>query len=298
MHGIPIIGLPKIESVKSVTIVYNATQKIEIKYPRDVIEENKAINMFRKTGFMYYAQRECFILPDDDKIYEFLTDGINEYMQKFEVMVTDNFKAKEIKQPKIGNLGVRIENDLLKIDLENLNIDINELQEIMNKYNLKKKYHKLKDGSFVNLEENTDIEFIDKLITGMDISYKDLEKGSIKLPINRSLYLNQLLKTVSNTQINKNSEYRNLVTSLEKENREDEITVPKSLENILRYYQKTGYKWLKVLDNYKFGGILADDMGLGKTIQMLSIISGYIEENSERRASIVICPSSLSLNWQ
>ena len=273
-------------------------QKIEIKYPRDVIEENKAINMFRKTGFMYYAQRECFILPDDDKIYEFLTDGINEYMQKFEVMVTDNFKAKEIKQPKIGNLGVRIENDLLKIDLENLNIDINELQEIMNKYNLKKKYHKLKDGSFVNLEENTDIEFIDKLITGMDISYKDLEKGSIKLPINRSLYLNQLLKTVSNTQINKNSEYRNLVTSLEKENREDEITVPKSLENILRYYQKTGYKWLKVLDNYKFGGILADDMGLGKTIQMLSIISGYIEENSERRASIVICPSSLSLNWQ
>ena len=30
LHGIPIIGLPKIESVKSVTIVYNATQKIEI----------------------------------------------------------------------------------------------------------------------------------------------------------------------------------------------------------------------------------------------------------------------------
>lgn len=32
-------------------------QKIEIKYPRDVVAENKAINMFRKTGFMYYAQK-------------------------------------------------------------------------------------------------------------------------------------------------------------------------------------------------------------------------------------------------
>ena len=70
--------------------------KIDIKYPRDVIAENKAINIFRKTGFMYYAQKECFILPDDDKIYDFLANDINEYMQKFEVMVTDNFKSKEI----------------------------------------------------------------------------------------------------------------------------------------------------------------------------------------------------------
>lgn len=273
-------------------------QKIDIKYPRDVIAENKVINMFKKTGFMYYAQKECFILPDDDKIYNFLSNDINEYMQKFEVMVTDNFKTKEIKQPKIGSLGVKIENNLLSVDLENLNIDIKELQEIMDKYNLKKKYHKLKDGSFINLDENPDIEFIDKLVTGMDINLKELEKGSIRLPVNRSLYLNQLLKTVSNTQINKNSEYKKLVTGLDKENSADEIQVPESLENILRYYQKTGYKWLKVLDNYKFGGILADDMGLGKTIQMLSIIAGYVEENEERRASIVICPSSLTLNWQ
>ena len=95
-------------------------QKIEIKYPRDVVAENKAINMFRKTGFMYYAQKECFILPDEEKIYNFLSTDINEYMQKFEVMVTDNFKAKEIKQPKIGTIGVKVENNLLTIDLENL----------------------------------------------------------------------------------------------------------------------------------------------------------------------------------
>lgn len=273
-------------------------QKIDIKYPRDVVAENKVINLIRKTGFMYYAQRECFILPEDDKIYEFLSNGIKEYMQKFEVMITDNFKSKEIKQPKIGSLGVKVENNLLSIDLEKLNIDIKELQEVMEKYNLKKKYYKLKDGNFVNLEENPDIEFIDKLITGAGIEVKELEKGYVRLPVNRSLYLNQLLKTIPNTQISKNQEYKKLVTGIEKDNIEDEIKIPQNLENILRYYQKTGYKWLKTLDNYKFGGILADDMGLGKTIQMLSIIAGYIEENDERRASIVICPSSLTLNWQ
>ena len=273
-------------------------QKIEIKYPRDVVAENKAINMLRKTGFMYYAQKECFILPNDDKIYNFLSNDINEYMQKFEIMVTDNFKSKELIQPRIGNLGVKVENNLLTVDLENLNIDIKELEEIMQKYELKKKYHKLKDGSFINLEENADLEFIDKLITGMDINYKDLEKGTIHLPVNRSLYLNQLLKTVVNTQISRNSEYKKIVNGLDKENSEEDIAIPQSLEKTLRYYQKTGYKWLKTLDNYKFGGILADDMGLGKTVQMLSVVAGYVEENSERRASIVICPSSLTLNWQ
>ena len=273
-------------------------QKISIKYPRDVIAENKAINMFRKTGFMYYSQKECFILPNDDKIYDFLTNGINEYMNKFDVMVTDNFKTKEVKQPKIGSIGIRVENDLLTIDLEKLNINLEELDEIMIKYNLKKKYHKLKDGTFINLAENPDMEFIEKMVSGLDISYKELQKGKVKLPVNRSMYLNKLLKTVSNTQVIKNTEYRKIVNELDKESEELDVKIPKSLENVLRYYQKTGYKWLKTLDNYKFGGILADDMGLGKTVQMLSIIAGYVEENKTRRTSIVVCPSSLTLNWQ
>ena len=274
-------------------------QKIKIKYPRDVVAENKALNLLRKTGFMYYAQKECFILPDEDKIYNFLLNDVNEYMQKFEVMVTDEFKSKQIKQPKIGNLGIKVENNLLTIDLTNLNIDISELKEIMAKYELKKKYHKLKDGTFINLEENQDIEFIDKLVTGMDIDFKELENGPVKLPVNRSLYLNQLLKTINNMPITKNAEYKKIINGLEKDNDETDIEIPASLDSVLRYYQKTGYKWLKTLDNYKFGGILADDMGLGKTIQMLSIIAGYIDENKEeKRASIVICPSSLTLNWQ
>ena len=272
--------------------------KIDTKYPRDMIAESKAVNMIRKTGFMFYESKKCFILPDEDKIYEFLSNDIQNYMQAFEVMVTDKFRTKQIKQPKIESLGIKVENNLLTIDLQNLNIDVKELEDIIKKYELKKKYHKLKDGTFVSLEENQDIEFIDKLIKGMDISYKELEKGNIRLPVNRTLYLNQLLKTINDTQIIKNSEYKKIINGLDKENGEEDIQIPSSLENVLRYYQKTGYKWLKTIDNYKFGGILADDMGLGKTVQMLSIIVGYVEQEKERKASIVISPSSLTLNWQ
>ena len=36
----------------------------------------------------------------------------------------------------------------------------------------------------------------------------------------------------------------------------------------------------------------------GKTVQMLAVILSYIEEEKGDKPSIVVCPSSLSLNWQ
>ena len=272
-------------------------KSIKIKSTRNLIEETKVYNFFGKTGFMLYEEKKQFILPQEDKIYEFLSGTIQEYMQRFEVLVTDNFKTKQIRQPHLGTLGVKVENNLLSIDLRGLNIDAKSLQEIMTKYELKKKYHRLKDGSFLSLEQNSELDFLDKTITGMDIDYKDLETGEVKLPVYRSLYLNELLKTMNNVQVSKNNEYRNIVNGLKRENLE-ETKVPESLEKTLRYYQKTGFKWLKVLDNYKFGGILADDMGLGKTIQLLAVIIDYVQSNRETKTSIVVCPSSLSLNWQ
>ena len=277
-------------------------EKQNLKFPRNMIQETKALNLFRKTGFMLDTKKLRFILPNNDKIYEFLSEDINIYMKRFEVLVTEKFKTKQIRQAKIGNIGVKVENNLLSIDLSDLDIDINELQKIMEKYQLKKKYHRLKDGSFINLEENKEIDFLDKLVTGMDIDYKELERGEVLLPASRSLYLNQLLKSKKGIQVTKNGEYREIVNSLDKEHLEDEIKIPEKLNNVLRYYQKIGFKWLKILDSYKFGGILADDMGLGKTIQMLFVIVDYIEKTrigkEIKRTSLVVSPSSLTLNWQ
>ena len=289
-------------------------EKEKLNIPRNMIKETKTLNMFRKTGFMLDTKNLRFILPDNDKIYKFLSEDINFYMEKFEVLVTDNFKAKQIRQPQMSSLGVQISNNLLDIDLKNLDINKDEIKDIMEKYSLKKKYYRLKDGSFIDLEGNKEIEFLNKLITGMDIDYKQLETGEVEIPIYRSFYLNQLLKQLKGTEVQKNSEYKQLIEKLDKEQIEEELQVPKNLEKVLRYYQKIGYKWLKNIDNYKFGGILADDMGLGKTIQMLSIIVDYVQNtnhneefitgqeqiqiDNRKKASLVICPSSLTLNWQ
>ena len=276
----------------------NAQEEKEFKYSRNLIEETKAMNIFRKTGFMFDVNNLKFILPDDDKIYEFLTNDINYYMKKFEVLATENFKTKEVTKPKIGTVGVRIENNLLEIDMNKLNIDLNQLEDILQKYKLKKKYYRLKDGGFIDLQESNEIDFIDKLVSVTDIDYKELESGTIRLPVNRTLYLNQLLNKIKGTQIVKNIEYKNIIDGLDKDLIAEEEKIPKELESILRPYQKIGFKWLKTLDKYKFGGILADDMGLGKTIQIIAILLDEKQNNYKNRTSIVISPSSLVLNWK
>ena len=69
------------------------------------------------------------------------------------------------------------------------------------KYKLKKKFYRLKNGAFLQLQDSEEVELLDKLITGTDIDYKELENGTVRLPINRTLYLNQLLKKMKNTEI-------------------------------------------------------------------------------------------------
>ena len=249
---------------------FNPLLEQESNIPRDVAKEDEVLELFRKSGFMLDIEHARLILVKDEFIYQFLSQDIETYMKRFEVLATDNFKQREIKKPKIGTLGVRIENNLLNIDFSNLDFDPKELKEIMQKYHEKKKYHRLKNGSFLDLEENDTINFIDSITSGMDISYKELEKGELRLPVYRSLYLDRILENLENTNISKNEEYQNLIHKVEEKEFLSPIELPKNLNASLRSYQKVGYEWLKVIDNYGFGGILADDMGLRKNYPTIS----------------------------
>lgn len=277
------------------TIEFNPLKPKDIpSIPRDFYKEDEVFRKIKQDGFYHFKEDEVFVLHDEERIYNFLAYSVNGYMEKFEVLVTENFKKNEIKQPKISSVGVRIQNDLLNIDLSSLEFDKEELKEIINKYKLKKKYYRLKNGSFLNLENNADMEFLNDLTEGLAIDMKSIVDGKIKVPINRSLYLEKLLNKLSNVQVLEDDEFKKIVNIY---NKREKIEIPSKQEKILRPYQITGYKWLKVLDNYKFGGILADDMGLGKTLQMITLIQSE-KNNPQHKPSLVVCPSSLTLNWK
>ncbi|MBP3708464.1 MAG: SNF2 helicase associated domain-containing protein [Clostridia bacterium] len=267
----------------------------KVKVSRDVVKETKALETFINTGFMLDQQRGRLILTDDEKIYNFLSEEIFFYMKNYEVLVTDNFRKKEVKQPKISNVGIKIENNLLKIDLADFNFSAADLAEIIERYRLKKKFFRASDGSFIDLETNDTLEFLEKLNIDGELQYNQLINGEFELPVYRTLYLDKILKN-SNIKYTKNKEYKDFINDI-KNNEDDYIKVPANLNATMRRYQEVGYKWLKTLDNYGLGGVLADDMGLGKTLQVIAVLLDYKNTNLNNKTSIVVCPSSLALNW-
>ena len=278
-------------------IEFNPILEEEVEIARDAIAEDEVLELFRKVGFMLDIRNKRLILVKDEDIYNFLSNDIEEFMQKFEVLATDAFKQKEIREPKIGSVGVKIENNLLNVDFSKMNFDYEEIKDIMAKYKLKKKFHRLKDGSFLKLESNDTIDFLDGLTSQIEVDFSKMKDGELNLPVFRSMYLDKILDKMDTSAISKDDNYKSMINNVEHKNIEN-IELPKDLNANLREYQKIGFEWLKVLDNYKFGGILADDMGLGKTLQIIAIILSYVQENSKRKPSLVICPSSLTLNWK
>ena len=178
-------------------VEFNPLKDTNISVARDVAKENEYLDIFVNTGFMLDKENGRLILADEEKIYNFLSEEIGLYMHKFEVLATDTFKQREIKKPKIGNIGIKLENDLLKIDLSKIDFNIEEIKSIMQKYKLKKKYHRLKDGSFLELEENETMDFIGSLLENEDISYKQIQEGELEMPISRGMYLDRLIQNLN-----------------------------------------------------------------------------------------------------
>ena len=277
-------------------VEFNPFEELEEKIARNAIQESRTLDIFKNTGFMFDSNNRQLILADEEKIYDFLKSGIEEYISKFEIMATNRFKEKQIIIPKINSIGVKIENNLLNIDLSEFDFDKTELEEIMKKYKLNKKFHRLKNGQFVDLKDNQSLDTLEKIVESSNIDYKELTSDNIKLPIYRSLYLDKILKQ-NEINIKQSDEYKKLIDDVYDKQTIDKYELPKNLKINLREYQKVGYDWLKTIDDYKLGGILADDMGLGKTIQVLAIVLDYLEKSKNRKPSLVICPSSLCLNW-
>ena len=74
------------------------------------------------------------------------------------------------------------------------------------------------------------------------------------------------------------------------------LTLPASLENVLRDYQKEGAAWLASQARRVGGGVLADEMGLGKTLQSLAVMEA-LHRADPTRPSLVVGPKSLIGNW-
>ena len=233
-----------------------------------------------------------YYLYNEEDIYDFITRVLPSLNNDCEIYISEEIKQMNKPKNMKLNIGVRLQNDLLKIDINSINVDKEEIKDILYAFQHKKNYHRLKNGEFINLDDDS-IKDLDLLFNDLNIEYNDLKDGEVEVDKYHSLYLENFMNS-SSLHFNRDQHFQDLISHIEEKDPED-IQVPQNYSKILRDYQVQGFKWLKTMSEYGFGGILADDMGLGKTLQVMTLIEDGIGEN---HVSLVVAPATLIYNWQ
>jgi SNF2 family DNA or RNA helicase/uncharacterized Zn finger protein len=276
---------------------YNAYEKANLTEACDLNGELLAKTVVAKYfDSIDVAQKFAFINGDEKKLYRLVSEGVSELNNFCEIYATDKFKALHIKHPPAVSVGVKLESDLLNLSFDIGDMNIKDLLDILHSYKHAKKYHRLTDGSFLNLE-NTSLSELSQLTTGLDLSDKEIAKGEINIPRFRALYIDNMITQSEQLKYERNNSFKKIIRDI-KDVFDSDFILPESLKLVLRQYQDIGFRWLKTMSSYGFGGILADDMGLGKTLQVIALFLSLKEEQQECRTSLVVCPSSLVLNWE
>ena len=246
------------------------------------------------------------IIDNDDLIFEFASRGLDELKERGEVFVSQSFERLKIRQQPQISVGLSIKSDILNLEFSAEDFDLKELRNLLKSYRKKIKYHRLKDGSFLSLDEDEGITKIAEAADALNLFEKGGEEGSFELPRYRALYLDKLFSGYSGSV--RNNSFKSLIRDI-KTAEDSDFDVPKSLKNVLRSYQRHGFRWLKTMDKCGFGGILADDMGLGKTLQVITMLLYEYEsislsqnakdfESDNDFLALIVCPASLVYNWE
>ena len=266
---------------------------------RDLQKEQAIKKLVEVYTNAYHEKEKMMVLGENDELlYQLLSEGIERMQQVAEVYISDAIKRIQIVTSPNTIVGVSLSGDLLELKIEADSFSMDELVDLLSRYQKKKKYYRLKNGNLVHMEDD-DIQKIANIKNTLQLTDKELKKGSVKVPKFRALYLDEQLEDSDFIQSHASSDFVELVRNI-KTIEENEYTVPKSLEDILRNYQKEGFQWLKSLYQNGFGGILADDMGLGKSLQVITFLLSEIKEAApeKKRRVLIVCPASLVFNWK
>ena len=261
---------------------------------RNQVQEKRIEKLLKH--FNYAKRKNAFMkqLPKEQELYAFIREEVPTLRKYAEVGIAPNvaklFLNTHDYQPKVS---VKEDGSWLDIQFDISNIEEAEINDVLVSLMKQQDYHQLKSGQILFLDEQgfKETSVVLQQLRG-DIKVR---KGKLEVPRYRGLMVNHALSEM--TDVATTDMFTKMVEDLTHPAKFD-VSIPKGLNATLRDYQVTGFKWLKMLSHYQFGGILADDMGLGKTIQTITYLLSEKEEGKLMESALIVAPASLLYNWQ
>ncbi len=251
----------------------------------NLAQEENFLEQLSIFSFLRTPKANEYVIDDEDWAFDFLKNDLHKLKEYATVYISDSIKHLSFKKVTSPGIGVRYNNNWLEIVFNEEFVTLEELEDVLKSMQAKKKYHLLKDGTVLNLDDKylTDLKDI---VETIGVPTSKLQK-EMNVPLFKMMRFESLLEQKS---IPKEIE-RFLYDLKNYKNKPYPIT-PKLLP-VLRDYQKEGFRWLYNLAKYNIGGILADDMGLGKSLQIISLLCSF----KTTLPNMIIAPSSLTYNW-
>ena len=228
-------------------------------------------------------------LSEEDAVARLVFTGLSEFRALGNVFTTPAFdRLIKDEKPRLS-LGVSLSGNLINLTVDAGDLAPAELAAMLASYRKKKRYHRLRGGAFVDLED-FDLSQLDRLASDLGITQKELASGVVELPSFRAFYLDE------EQNLDRDRSFTQYLENFHRVN-ETNYSVPEGLTATLRPYQVEGFRWLSARVDAGFGGILADEMGLGKSVQLISLLVARAQEARGVGPSLIVCPSSLVYNW-
>jgi len=259
---------------------------------RDVKGEKNLMALLEQAGFT--VRGGGLHLVGEDKVFALFAEYAPRLQHLAEVYYSDRLgRAANVQRP-VPKGQVRISaGNLLEVDFELDGVSKEELAAVLGSLREKRKYHRLRDGSWLDLDQGG-LAGMTGILEELEVKQNDLARGRVQVPAYRALALEHHLNDASMTSFRRHRSYRELVSKI-REIDETEFELPAELEPVLRDYQKRGFAWLKTLAACNMGGILADEMGLGKTLQVIALLKSQLPLEAP---ALVVAPTSLLYNWR
>ena len=256
---------------------------------RDFNKEEEVLSLLKSLGFDS-SNEKFYLLLGDDYLFNFFKSDIAKLQEVGNVYYSENFKIiKNVSSKNIFGEVKPSKYDYFEFKFKLDDISPEEVKNIILAIRDNKKYYKLENGEFLDLEE---IEFKNfaKLLDILSFD-NEIIGDTLRFNKNKAIYVNEYIKENKLRYIKGKRE----LTKIQKKVKDIAMLtfeLPKNLNAELRSYQKEGYNYLKAIDYLGFGAILGDEMGLGKTIQAITFILSSLPSKT-----LVVAPTSLIYNW-
>lgn len=261
---------------------------------RDRDKEQMILELMEDSEFG--STEEGYFLHNEELEYEFLYHKLPTLQRFVMVYATTAVRNRIFRENAKPQICVRVKKERtnwLEFKFELDGIPESQIRELLGALEEKRKYYRLKNGSLLSLETR-EFEEIQRFLQANPVQEEDLEHG-LNVPIIKGF---KMMDSVNGDEVfSLEDSFREFLEEIRNPSSKN-IPVPKQVDAILRDYQKQGFKWMKTLAHYGFGGILADDMGLGKTLQSIAFILSVLTDIRHKKCPVlIVCPSSLTYNW-